>query len=456
MHLDQLRQSETINSDVNDTSLMRRLEEPRPCRVMVVDDDDLVRARLATLLRAAHFDVKVAASGAEALRIMGETHCQVLITDWEMPDMDGLNLCRNVRTNQGDSYVYVIMHTIRDGHTDRLTGLTAGVDDYMVKGAPIEELLARMEVGRRITHIEISLRQSNRESRRQAVTDELTATNNLRYFVKHLPRELVRAERYGHPLAVLSCDIDHFKEVNDNYGHEAGNDVLKAFVARTESCIRASSDWLARVGGDEFMIVLPETDLAGAKRVVQKLELAFKEKPVDTHVGPVAFTVSIGVTAVDVSHETESTSAIKHLLRTVDSSLYASKRLGRRSGDEGGAAAVSAKGEKMMTQSPIDDKLQGLRASFSLRMGRERVHFARVSAALADAGQDHVPMYKDLCERARRLHGGAFLFEFAEVGLAAGALEKAAMLALASPNGDAEASLKDSLSALVKRMGQTQ
>lgn len=316
---------EQSNSDLHDTILTRRLEESPPCRVLVVDDDYLVRARLSALLRDSHFDVEVAASGAEALRVMEATRCQVLITDWQMPDMDGLTLCRNVRAEHSESYVYVLILTVCDSKTDFLTGLAAGADDYVVKGAPIAELMARLEVARRITHVELSLRESNRENRRRSVTDELTAAHNLRYFVKHLPRELQRSQRYGHPLAVLSCDIDSFKEVNDSYGHPAGDHVLKAFVARGQSCIRRASDWLARVGGDEFMIVLPETRLQGANRVAQKLRAACAECPVETPAGPVGFTVSIGVTAVDVSREAENTSRIENLLRAVDRSLYASK-----------------------------------------------------------------------------------------------------------------------------------
>jgi two-component system, cell cycle response regulator len=327
MQVDHPHRLEQSDSDLHDTILTRRLEESPPCRVLLVDDDELVRARLSAQLRNSHFDVEVAASGAEALRIMSTTHCQVLITDWQMPDMDGLALCRNVRAEMGESYVYVLILTVRAGKTDLLSGLAAGADDYMVKGAPMEEFMARLEVARRITHVELSLRESNRENRQRSVTDELTAANNLRYFVKNLPRELLRSQRYGHPLAVLSCDIDSFKAVNDNHGHEAGDEVLKAFVARAESCIRESADWLARVGGDEFMIVLPETRLHGANSVAQKLRAACTDCPVETHAGPVGFTVSIGVTAVDVGREVESTSRIEHLLRTVDRSLYVSKSL---------------------------------------------------------------------------------------------------------------------------------
>jgi two-component system cell cycle response regulator len=340
---------EHTSPDLGDTILTRRLGAARPCRLLVVDDDYLVRARLAALLRVSDFDVEVAASGEEALRIMNSRPCQILLTDWQMPDMDGLALCRIVRADQNESYVYVLMLTVRDSKEDLLQGLAAGADDYVVKGAPVEEMLARLEVARRITHVEHSLRASNRENWRLSVTDPLTGTNNLRYLMKYLPRELARSRRYGHPLAVLSCDIDGFKKINDQYGHEAGNELLRAFVARSESCLRNESDWLARVGGDEFMIVLPETRVNGANRVAHKLRQTYVQSPVDTHAGPVSFTASVGVTAVEAAHEIESVSKIEHLLRAADRGLYASKSLGGNAVTAATVASINGMGADTRT-----------------------------------------------------------------------------------------------------------
>src|SRR5882757_638924 len=128
----------------DDAALPGPREAHERCRILVVDDDALVRARLAALLRASQFEVESADSAEDALRIMATTRCQVLLTDWLMPDMDGLSLCRNVRANSSDRYVYVLMLTIRSGREDLLAGLAAGADDYVVKGAPVEEILARV------------------------------------------------------------------------------------------------------------------------------------------------------------------------------------------------------------------------------------------------------------------------------------------------------------------------
>ena len=249
-----------------------------------------------------------------------------MLTDWQMPDMDGLALCRYVRTAAYDSYIYVMLLTVRDAQQDILTGLAAGADDYVFKGAPVEEILARVEIGRRITHVEQSLRTSNRENRRLAITDPLTGAHNLRYLMRNLPKELARSRRYQHPLAILSCDIDGFKQINDRFGHPAGDLVLRAFVARSTSCLRKTSDWLARIGGDEFVIVLPETTQSGATSVAQKLRRQLSASPVTTHAGPVAFMASVGVTAFEPADVPFGQSAVDELLQAADRNLYASKR----------------------------------------------------------------------------------------------------------------------------------
>jgi len=314
------------STDLHDTILSHHLNKSVQCRVLIVDDDDLVRARLASLLRLSNFEVEVAGSGEEALRIISAAPCQIVLTDWQMPDMDGLALCRYLRTACAESYIYVVLLTVRDTKQDVLAGLAAGADDYVLKGTPVEEILARMETGRRITHVEQSLRTSNRENRRLAITDPLTGAHNLRYLMRNLPRELSRCRRYQHPLAILSCDIDGFKQVNDRFGHQAGDLVLQAFVARSTSCLRKTSDWLARIGGDEFVIVLPETTVGGATSVARKLRRQLATQPVATNTGLVAFMASVGVTALEPDEVPSGPSAVEEILNRADRNLYASKR----------------------------------------------------------------------------------------------------------------------------------
>jgi two-component system cell cycle response regulator len=322
---------------MNDTDIVL-LEEPvPPCRVLIVDDEPLVVLRISNLLKSAGYETYSASSGDEALRVLDTTACQIVLTDWHMPDMDGLALCRNLRLRQIDGYIYVLMLTVRDSTSDLLAGLHAGADDYVVKGAATAEILARLEVGRRTTNLERSLRKSNEENRRMSITDALTGVHNRRFLMKFLPRELQRSRRYNHPLAVISCDLDNFKRINDGFGHEAGDEILQAFAVRACNGIRQGIDWVARSGGEEFVIVLPETDLRGASRAAARLRDDLAGRPIPTSSGPLAVTVSMGVTALETAQELAAVS-VQDLLRAADRFLFTSKHLGR---DRATVAAVS-------------------------------------------------------------------------------------------------------------------
>jgi two-component system cell cycle response regulator len=311
----------------------RRLEALQPCRVLIVDDDDLIRARLSALLKSPKYEVAVAASGEEALRVMHAKDYHIVLADWEMPGMDGLSLCRCVRVSQEQGYVYVLMLTVRNSKADVVAGLAAGADDYVVKGAPVAEILARLEVGRRIVHVERSLRVEPR-NRHLSLADSVTGAHNLRYFAKQLGRELARSRRYAHPLVVLDCRIDEFSRIRDNFGHEAAAEILRTFVARAESCIRTSSDWVARVGAEEFMIVLPETTPYGGRRVVEKLREVFAEELVTICCGPVALLTSFAVIAADPNKRPASAERIEELIQVARARIRAKGTIGERATED--------------------------------------------------------------------------------------------------------------------------
>jgi len=303
------------------------LTDVQPCTVLVVDDDELAREKLVALISDAGYDVRVARTGAEALTVFDKEPCRIVLSDWEMPDMDGVALCRNIRGRRLPNYTFVLMHTVRHTKRDVVAGLTAGADDYVIKGAPPEELLARLAVGRRITGLEHSLRASSLENRRLAFTDPLTGAYNRRFLMKHLPREYERSRRHQHPLAVLVCDLDHFKLINDGYGHAAGDLVLQEITRRMTDTLR-SSDWVVRAGGEEFVVVLPETDLDGASVVAEKLRSEVAAHPVTSGELSVPITISVGYSAVATDEELERFS-FDELLRTADSRLYEAKLDGR-------------------------------------------------------------------------------------------------------------------------------
>ena len=333
--------------EVNDSSLWSLTDPKLPCRVLVVDDDELVVGRITSLLRSRGYEIHTAASGEEALRVLDSTVCQIVLTDWHMPDMDGLALCHYLRHGKTDGYIYVLMLTVRNSSSDILAGLSAGADDYVVKGATSEEILARLEVGRRTTHLERSLRASNRENRRISVTDALTGARNRRFLMKYLPRELARSQRDNYPLSVISCDLDHFKRINDGFGHAAGDEVLQAFVTLADKCIRQGLDWLARAGGEEFVLVLPETNLQGASCVAERLREVVAAHPFATSAGQIAVTVSLGVIVLETGQQPGAVS-VAELLRAADRHLYTSKQLGR---DRATAALMGCDGELVETRS---------------------------------------------------------------------------------------------------------
>jgi two-component system, cell cycle response regulator len=331
--------------DLDDSSIHSLGASSLPCCVLIVDDDPQVVRRISSLLRSDGYVVHSAGSGEDALRLLDQTICQIVLTDWHMPDMDGLALCRNLRQRQSEGYIYILMLTVRDSPDDILVGLAAGADDYVVKGAAPEEILARLEVGRRITHLERSLRKSNDENRRMSITDALTGVHNRRFLMKYLPRELERSRRYNHPLAVISCDLDNFKRINDSFGHEAGDEILQAFATRASDCIRQGLDWVARTGGEEFIIVLPETNLRSASCAADRVRRLLAAHPIATSSGPLAVTVSMGVTAVETAQERISVS-VRALLRAADRCLYSSKHHGK---DRATVASIGIASQLLMT-----------------------------------------------------------------------------------------------------------
>jgi diguanylate cyclase (GGDEF)-like protein len=187
--------------------------------------------------------------------------------------------------------------------------------------------LARVEVGERISRFAHVQPLRLTESRRLTVVDLLTGAYNRLFLRDFLPRELARARRYGHPLAILRCEIDDFKKINDCLGQEAADDVLQSFVSRSGAVLRESVDWIARTGGEEFVLVLPETTLAGASRVAQKLRQTLAETAIQTCAGPVSPVLSIGAAALETAAELAGKSAIE-LLRAGEQCLRVSKNLG--------------------------------------------------------------------------------------------------------------------------------
>lgn len=316
-----------MEQNFEDTHILN-LSMTRAPKVLLVDDDELVATHLKALVEDAGFQALTAPSAEQALQSLERDFTPIVILDRSMPGMDGLSLCRAIRAKSYPGYVYVLLLTVHDAEGDILAGLDAGADDYLSKRASPAQLLARLRTAQRILSLEFSLKSAIEDRRKMAMTDALTGAHNRRYFVRHLERELKRTLRFGGELAVLLLDIDHFKRVNDTYGHSAGDEVLKAFVQRLHGNLPREVDWFARLGGEEFAVVLPQTELAGAGEVAERLRQQVEATPMATTAGRIQVTTSIGISGLQTLPRREAAST-EELLDQADRALYASKEGGR-------------------------------------------------------------------------------------------------------------------------------
>ncbi len=295
-------------------------------RILLVDDEPTQRLIMARLLKRAGYQVETAADGKEALSMIQSGDFQLMITDWEMPGMDGISLCGELRSSPEKAYIYTILLTARDSVEHVVTGLQSGADDYLIKPVFEAELMARLNTGKRIVTLERSLRAANEENRRLSIIDPLTGAYNRRHLMEQLPLEIARAARYERPLSVIMCDVDFFKAINDTHGHLCGDEVLSAMVARLRGAIR-SFDWIARYGGEEFVVVLAETNVAGAAVTAELLRQCVGDTPFASPAGPLAVSASFGVSGW--RENVPSGSSLDALMARCDASVYASKAAGR-------------------------------------------------------------------------------------------------------------------------------
>jgi two-component system cell cycle response regulator len=316
------------SEDSNETSQLLKLDLPAAPMVLIVDDDELVLARLQELVAAAGYGVRTAAGGDEALTSLQQSAASIVVTDLNMPGMDGLELCRRIRGHAWPGYVYIVLLTVRDKEKDIVAGLDAGADDYLSKRTSAAQFTARLRIAKRVLALEYSLKNALDEKRKLAMTDELTGAYNRRYFMRHLGREVKRSQRFGGDVSLLLLDVDHFKRVNDTYGHVVGDIVLKKLTRQMAKCLQRATDWCARLGGEEFAIVLEGTNPADARICAEKVRRAIENTCIDTPAGAVRITVSIGVSGLGGTVDRNS-ATVQSLLELADTNLYASKAGGR-------------------------------------------------------------------------------------------------------------------------------
>jgi two-component system cell cycle response regulator len=292
--------------------------------VLIAEDDPMFRKILSNWLENWGYTVVVAENGAMAWNILQqEQPPELLILDWVMPGIDGTELCRRIRAKRSTRYQYILLATSKNDRQDVVTGLEAGADDYLTKPFNRNELRARLSVGRRILSLQDELIQAREELRFQATHDALTELWNRGAVLELLKHEIERAVRSQVPTSLLMLDLDHFKTINDTYGHLAGDTVLKEVAHRVSEVVR-SYDSVGRYGGEEFLVVLPECDEDQAWQTAERIRSVIADTSVLTASEKISLTASIGVTTA-----TESINSGKEILAIADAALYAAKAAGR-------------------------------------------------------------------------------------------------------------------------------
>lgn len=297
--------------------------------ILLVEDNALMRLTLENDLRNMGFAVAAAENGKQAMDMMAVSHFPIIVTDLIMPEMDGLELCSAIRKGSFESYVYLIMITSLESKEDMIRGLESGADEYLVKPVDRSELTVRLKTAVRILSLESSLRRSYEEIKALSVKDSLTKVFNRGYLDEYLVHEVKRAYRFDRSLAVIMFDIDRFKQINDTFGHAAGDQVLMDCAWLMSISIRQEIDWIARYGGEEFTVVLPETPVAGARIAAERLRDKLESHFFVAGGMELQVTASFGVAGFTPSGTKEELDLAATLLAKADQCLYRAKREGR-------------------------------------------------------------------------------------------------------------------------------
>jgi len=292
-------------------------------KILIAEDDFTSRGILTAVLKKWAFDPVVTEDGGAAWNALQKPDApRLVLLDWSMPGMDGLEICRRLRANGARNPPYVILLTARDEKGDIVQGLDAGANDYVAKPYDNEELRARIGVGQRMLEMQSHLLEAQEALAHQATHDFLTGVFNRRAIMDRLAQEISRAKREHISLSIGMCDIDHFKNINDIFGHQAGDEALVAFTRCLQDRLRAY-DSLGRYGGEEFLVIAPGSVGHSGERLYERLRAGVAEAEIQTKTGAVSLTVSIGVAAGT------GQSTVDALLAAADAALYQAKADGR-------------------------------------------------------------------------------------------------------------------------------
>jgi len=294
-----------------------------PARVLIVDDEVVTARAVAQTVRRLGHDAKIANSWTDAVRAFDGLRTDLVLMDAVMPGVDGFKLTRLLRS-RSDSYVPIVFLTALTDHDAKRACVAAGADDFLAKPVDELELSLRLTAMLRIRSLTRRLEAQRATLDRMARFDSLTGVGNRRTFEERLASEIARSRRHGRPLALLMMDLDHFKQVNDDYGHGVGDELLATF-GRMLNDITRSCDFPCRYGGEEFAVIATETRTIDAMQLGERIRMQFRERSRSVSAGGPR-SVSIGVCGSDVLDRALGASELKE---AADTALYRAKHLGR-------------------------------------------------------------------------------------------------------------------------------
>jgi len=293
-------------------------------RILIAEDDPVSRRLLQALLVKWGYEVDIACDGQEAWDILqSDESPKLAIIDWMMPGMDGVQVCRKVRERKDGPYVYILLLTAKSQKEDIIRGIGAGADDYITKPFDANELNARLRAGKRILDLQAELISTRESLRVQATHDPLTGLPNRLLFSDRLTQRLAQSRRQKMPLAVMYLDLDRFKIINDTLGHNFGDLLLQGVAERLMTCLR-ETDTLARMGGDEFTIILTDIMTAEDATSVAKKVLDVLSEPFFLGGREFFITASIGISIFP-----SDGADVETLVKNADTAMYRAKEQGR-------------------------------------------------------------------------------------------------------------------------------
>jgi len=294
-------------------------------KILIADDEPLSRRLLEKTLERAGYEVSAVENGKLAVeQLSRQDGPRLALLDWVMPELDGPGVCREVRKLNEQGYVYMVLLTSKESKEDIVAGLESGADDYLTKPFNAEELKARLRTGERILHLEGRLVEAREQMRFKATHDALTSIWNRGVILDLLGRELVRSQRETGCTIVLLGDVDHFKSINDTFGHPVGDEVLQEIARRLILAIR-SYDFVGRYGGEEFLMVLNNCKPQFAEARADEIRKTISSRPIQTLKGALQVTMSFGL----LLSQDWGVRPVEELLHEVDAALYAAKAAGR-------------------------------------------------------------------------------------------------------------------------------